>query len=552
MRVRRIALEGVGRHRGVVIDRLGDGLTVVCGRNETGKSTLLAGLRGVLFGRVRASDIEVLVVPGASGRLWVEEGGVLCQVERPLARTHPPTVTLPDGRTVTGHAVLRELFPSLAPVEELLYTSVFTFQLAELTDLVDAGRVAHALYAVGLFGGKAPAEVEKDLRERAKAVYNRRSRSSALVRCLREADEVEQRLRRLDDTAEAYASLLERLERARERLRGLEEQCSEAASRLEQARKDAAAAPHHRRLRSLQAELAAYADVADWQADAQQDVLECRARLAELAAVLDAARREWTTRRQAADALQVDEAAAAALPKLQSLSDQLPEVRRRCADWRACEQAAAAAWKQAEKARNRLSGAWSEAAVQDACLSESVLAKAAAAVREAEQLDAALTEAERAWRSQQARVQAAAAAWQQRWTAVCRQAAVFCEASQEAAAALGPGAWTDAQADGERGGSAQALAAAREQCARLQAFAADWLDRAQDELHRLEEEEHDIRRQLEALTADHEAANSRRSRRGSGLPSGGRPRWAWWAALVACAVLAAVSKTQQTLPTKSS
>src|SRR5687767_14452031 len=52
MKIRRLAVRGFRKFRDpVVISGLGDGLTVIAGGNEEGKSTLLKALRTVLFDR---------------------------------------------------------------------------------------------------------------------------------------------------------------------------------------------------------------------------------------------------------------------------------------------------------------------------------------------------------------------------------------------------------------------------------------------------------------------------------------------------------------------
>src|SRR6185437_9299558 len=53
MKLRRIEVKDFRKLGHVVIDELGDGLNVIVGDNEAGKSTLLAALRAALFERHR-------------------------------------------------------------------------------------------------------------------------------------------------------------------------------------------------------------------------------------------------------------------------------------------------------------------------------------------------------------------------------------------------------------------------------------------------------------------------------------------------------------------
>jgi hypothetical protein len=76
MRLRRIRIQDFRKLRGPVsVDGLGDGLTVIAGDNEDGKSTLLEAIRAALFCRHRASDdfVRSLAPFGCAGARPVVE-----------------------------------------------------------------------------------------------------------------------------------------------------------------------------------------------------------------------------------------------------------------------------------------------------------------------------------------------------------------------------------------------------------------------------------------------------------------------------------------------
>lgn len=50
MKIRGLHIDGYGVHHDLGIDDLPDGLTIVCGPNEAGKTTLQHFLVGMLFG----------------------------------------------------------------------------------------------------------------------------------------------------------------------------------------------------------------------------------------------------------------------------------------------------------------------------------------------------------------------------------------------------------------------------------------------------------------------------------------------------------------------
>lgn len=127
-------IDGFGHFADWAGPTLGNGVTVILGANEAGKSTLLAFLRGVLFGfpSVNAKDephIPPLKGGAHGGRVFLEddEGGVWT-VERHKGRGKKPLLYAPDG-SVKGEA---ELVALLGHLDAASYRSVFGFDLKDL------------------------------------------------------------------------------------------------------------------------------------------------------------------------------------------------------------------------------------------------------------------------------------------------------------------------------------------------------------------------------------------------------------------------------------
>jgi uncharacterized protein YhaN len=290
--VQSLSLFGIGRHNGLVFQELPDGLVVLYGTNEAGKSTILAGLRGILFGRVTMAERPLAVERGAFGVLTVHGPDGVYRIERGLARRQPPKVTFPDGQIRSGQEALKACFPELAEVEDTLYQSVFSFQLAELTDLgASHPGLARRLYAVGTGAGMAPAELEVRLAEAAKAIYNPdpRARNAPLNRCLKELAEARQKWREQNDGLSEYRRLVAETGRLAERVRAAEASWEQARQDKQLAQKHLAALPEHQALIELQERLAAYRSLpilTDEQtraiAAAREQVSVSRARVADL------------------------------------------------------------------------------------------------------------------------------------------------------------------------------------------------------------------------------------------------------------------------------
>lgn len=94
MRIRRVRIEDFRKLRGpVCLDGLGDGLTVIAGDNEDGKSTVLEAIRAALFCRHRANDdfVRSLAPYGCAGarpivELDFELGGVSWHLRKAFCR----------------------------------------------------------------------------------------------------------------------------------------------------------------------------------------------------------------------------------------------------------------------------------------------------------------------------------------------------------------------------------------------------------------------------------------------------------------------------------
>lgn len=249
MRIRGWHVEGFGIHRDWRVDDLRDGLTVFYGPNEAGKSTLLAFLRGVLFGFPdgRSNDPKyppvgggahggrvMLAAPGDAGDGVDPEKDGPVVVERFVGRGQKVAVALADGRA-GSEADLAEL---LGHADARLFRSVFAFGLGELQELGslgDAG-IQDQLFAAGVTGGgtsarRALRDLHEAARERFAGVRARkqdRARSlideiTAVNSDLYVRQEAAERYPELREREQALAAELADLERERERQR-LEEQ----------------------------------------------------------------------------------------------------------------------------------------------------------------------------------------------------------------------------------------------------------------------------------------------------------------------------------------
>lgn len=186
MRIAGWRVEGFGLLADHESGDLGAGLTILHGPNEAGKTTLLAFLRGVLFGFPDRRSRDQRHEPLRGGR----HGGVVrvlddnragWTIER-YAGEKVPLVTRPDGSLGTA-ADLQRL---LGGVDAALFRSVFAFSLTELTDLasLERGEVRDLLFSAGVVGAGQRATGAMRLLEEAKAEIVRPKKADARANAL--------------------------------------------------------------------------------------------------------------------------------------------------------------------------------------------------------------------------------------------------------------------------------------------------------------------------------------------------------------------------------
>ena len=170
MRLAAIHIDGFGIFHDLDLGRLLPGLNVFLGDNESGKTTLLAFLRTILFGFPPGQRRENLYPPlkGGShgGRLILvgQEGEEYVITRHQGPKRGPVTVTLPDG-SQGDEEMLRQL---TGAATEDLFRSVFAFSLSELQtfDSLNSNAVKSAIYSAGAgVGNVSLAKVEKDLQD---------------------------------------------------------------------------------------------------------------------------------------------------------------------------------------------------------------------------------------------------------------------------------------------------------------------------------------------------------------------------------------------------
>lgn len=209
MRLGEIAALRFGALEDACVESLGKTLTVVLGPNESGKSTLMAMVRGVLYGWPKGSTNELQYKPadgaGRHGRLVFEDGDGRWSVERSEgAKGGPVSVTALAGDERPG--LLADV---VQQVSEQEFRVVFGFGLDEIARLstADGSQLLSRLIAAELGLDVNPVDVQRQILAAAEKRYKPGGKKQALNQLAKEVSEVQAVLRTLEQEAGEMADL---------------------------------------------------------------------------------------------------------------------------------------------------------------------------------------------------------------------------------------------------------------------------------------------------------------------------------------------------------
>ncbi len=333
LRIDVLKVNGFGHFSDYALE-LKPGLNLLYGRNEAGKSTLLAFLRTMLFGFEKRGRSESRYEPEAGtfgGELCVSTGVGPLVVRRVVDRRGKAALTVLDP---AGHELpASRLDEALSHVSRDLFCEVFAFSLEELSTfekLAEEDGVSRALFAAGLQGARRLPEVEKHLEKRAGELFKVSGRNPELNQVLKQLEEVKARLRELEDRPAKYFEERERLTslaRQQEETAALQESLSRELGRLSRLE---AALGDLGELARLRAELATLPDLAGFpeRGEARLDELlprlrETRAQQARVEELLSSAELELARLSGASAVREREEALRAALAAFSARAELL-------------------------------------------------------------------------------------------------------------------------------------------------------------------------------------------------------------------------------------
>lgn len=373
MKLERIDAVRFGALEGRSLEGLGDGLTVVLGPNESGKSTFTALVRGVLFGfgagNAKAGERQYRSPAGdRAGRLVFADGEGAWAIER-AGEKKRGAVTVSALRGPERPDLLADLVGELT---EQTYRVVFGFGVDELDDIEhgDDKYLANRLFAAGMGLDVSPLDVREGLAGEAASLFGERARVAVVN------------------------DLLSKWRDARDAVRGLEAQAAGYAE--EQARASALAA-------EIEPVRAARDEAESRVGGLERDALKAAdltGDIGEAAGALESVRLEIAGKRREVEACVLNDAVGERAPELGAVLDEASAFRERLERIRQAEAAAEGKRQQVAALGDLPAGA---ASVESRAKIEEWVARRAtlesdarASARAAEQAEARAAELERA------------------------------------------------------------------------------------------------------------------------------------------------------------
>ena len=213
MRLHELYIDGFGHFHGQTMGPLNPAITVLYGPNETGKSTLLAFIRTILFG-FRRSGRSQFYPPLAGGKhggriTLSDDQGTTYTLERSEGPNGGPYMLRTNSGEVLADPSILQRLTGHATLD--LFSNVFAFSLEEMQSegLMNDAEVSGRLYSAGM-GASALPKFMQTLGKRREALFRPQGSTQEIVVLIRKLNDVDDKLRDIQGNAEQYHRLTSR------------------------------------------------------------------------------------------------------------------------------------------------------------------------------------------------------------------------------------------------------------------------------------------------------------------------------------------------------
>jgi len=222
MIIKEIHIDGFGIFNGFSLKNLKQGINIIIGNNEVGKSTILKFLRYTLFGYPRFKDQRMSPVNGGNhgGRI---KSIISSNKEAIFERTGGDQISLHyDGRNSQNETLWFQL---LGNATKEIFENVYAFSLDELVGMqsLSSSGVEDKIFSVSFgLGNISIGDVETDILNNVNDIYTPRGSKQLIPVILKEVQNKKSQLHTIQDNLPIYQNLTSQINILESEITGIE------------------------------------------------------------------------------------------------------------------------------------------------------------------------------------------------------------------------------------------------------------------------------------------------------------------------------------------
>jgi uncharacterized protein YhaN len=333
MKLLALEIEGYGVWSGLKLQRMSEGLNVVYGPNEAGKSTLLHFIRSALYGFAPERRRYLPPLHGGRPGGWLEVSGAAgqFQIARYTSADGDPRldetlITAADGAR-QGDQAIKTL---LAGIDEATFNNVFAVSLNEMQELATLSdtQAADVLYRITAGLDRVSlVEVMRDLETARNQILDQRGGPSQITQLTNQREQICRQIEEQQAHARTYVRLAGDRDALQRELSRMEEEKEELLKQLDLRDLAAAVRDRWRRHRALGAELSSLGEQITVPADSVERLEAIKQRAQKHQAGLERLHRRHQSLRREAEELNVNEALGRHGARITATLEQGPWLR---------------------------------------------------------------------------------------------------------------------------------------------------------------------------------------------------------------------------------
>ena len=333
MKLLALEIEGYGVWSGLKLQRMSEGLNVVYGPNEAGKSTLLHFIRSALYGFSPERRRYLPPLHGGRPGGWLEVSGAggQFQIARYTSADGNPRldetlITAADGAR-QGEQAIKTL---LAGIDEATFNNVFAVSLNEMQELATLSdtQAADVLYRITAGLDRVSlVEVMRDLETARNQILDQHGGPSQITQLTNQREQICRQIEEQQAHARTYVRLAGDRDALQRELSRMEEEKEELRKQLDLRDLAAAVRDRWRRHRALGAELSSLGEQIMVPADSVERLEAIKQRAQKHQAGLERLHRRHQSLRREAEELNVNEALGRHGARITATLEQGPWLR---------------------------------------------------------------------------------------------------------------------------------------------------------------------------------------------------------------------------------